>query len=73
MVSHNVWISEWPVLVTIVGWIVFIQGLVALFAPSTYAKITKDLMNNMGHTLISWIRLGIGIVLIWAGFSNTAL
>ena len=70
VLSHNVWISEWPVVVTIIGWIILLQGLMRQFFPETYVKMIKDLMAKTGYLLMTWIWLIVGIYLIWAGFNH---
>lgn len=70
VVSHNIWISEWPVLITIIGWIVLLQGLARIYFPEAFVKTMKDLMSKTGYTLWCWIWLLVGVYLIWAGFSQ---
>jgi uncharacterized protein YjeT (DUF2065 family) len=68
IVEHNVWISDWPVLITLIGWILILQGLMKLFVPDAFIKMAKDMQGKVAYTLGSWIRLLVGIYLIWAGF-----
>ncbi|MBU6446494.1 MAG: hypothetical protein KGQ49_03745, partial [Verrucomicrobia bacterium] len=42
--SHNIWVQSWPALITIVGWILIIQGIMRLFWPEAFAKTMRDLM-----------------------------
>ena len=70
VVSHNVWVGEWPVVITIVGWIALLQGLMRIFFPDTFVKMMKDMIAKTGYLLMSWIWLLVGIYLIWAGFSS---
>lgn len=70
VISHNIWISEWPVLITIIGWIVLLQGLMRIYFPDAFVKMVKDLMAKSGFTLWCWVWLLVGIYLIWAGFSQ---
>lgn len=63
---HNVWGSQWPVVVTIVGWILLLQGLMRLFLPGAFAKMIKDLTAKSGFLLMSWVWLLVGIYLLWA-------
>ena len=69
VISHNIWVSEWPVVITIVGWIVLLQGLMRIFFPEAFVKMMKDLTAKSGYTVWCWIWLLVGIYLIWAGFS----
>lgn len=70
VVEHNLWISEWPVLITLVGWVLVLKGLMKFFIPEIFVKLHKDLMGRGIHSLITWVRLAIGVILIWAGFSQ---
>ena len=70
VVDHNIWMSDWPVLITIIGWILLLQGLMRLFVPDAFIKMAKDMQGKVVYTLLCWIRLFIGIYLIWAGFSQ---
>jgi hypothetical protein len=70
VVDHNVWVPEWPVLITLIGWILVLQGLMRLFFPDAFVKMTKDLMGKVVYTLMCWIWLFVGVYLIWAGFSQ---
>ena len=69
VISHNMWISAWPVVITIVGWIILLQAVMRIFFPDVFIKIMKDLMAKSGYLLLSWIWVIVGIYLIWAGFS----
>ena len=33
ILGHNVWVSDWPVVITIFGWIVTIKSAIGLLAP----------------------------------------
>lgn len=68
VVSHNIWVSAWPVLVTLFGWILLFQGVMRIFWPESFAKMMKDLMAKSGYTVMSWVWLIVGLYLIWVGF-----
>src|SRR5580658_1135879 len=42
VISHNVWMTEWPVVVTVIGWIMLLQGLLRIFFPDSYAHLMRD-------------------------------
>jgi len=67
--SHNIWIAMWPVLITIIGWFLIIQGLMRVFFPERFSKVVKDMMAQNGYLVMCWVWLVIGLFLIWAGFS----
>ena len=70
VVDHNVWVPDWPVLITLIGWILLLQGLMKLFVPDAFIKMSKDMMGHVVYPLLCWIRLVAGVYLIWAGFSQ---
>jgi hypothetical protein len=70
VVDHNIWTPDWPVVVTIIGWILLLQGLMRLFVPDAFVRMSKDMQGKMVYTLGCWVRLFVGIYLIWAGFSQ---
>lgn len=70
VVSHNIWVSDWAVVVTLFGWVLLIQGVVRLFWPEVFSKMMKDMIAGSGYTILSWVWLIVGIYLIWAGFMS---
>jgi len=70
IVGHNVWAMEWPVLITIVGWVLLLQGIYRIFAPALFSKKMKELQARRGYDLMVWAWLIIGLYMIWVGVSN---
>ena len=68
--AHNVWVADWVLLITLIGWFTLLQGIVRMFFPSHFIKMAKELHTKVGYWLITWIWLLIGIYLIWAGFQS---
>ncbi len=67
---HNVWVSDWPLLVTLIGWIVLLLGVWRIFFPDSYSKTMRDMMTHTGYLIWSWVWLLIGLFLIWVGFTT---
>jgi len=70
VISHNIWVTEWPILITLVGWLLIFQGVMRIIFPDATAKIWKDMMVSSAYTLVSWVVLLVSIYLLWAGFAN---
>lgn len=68
VLSHNIWVPSWPVVVTLFGWVLIFQGVMRLFWPETFGKIMKDLLAGSGYTVMSWVWLLVGIYLLYFGF-----
>ena len=70
ILSHNIWSSDWRVLVTIFGWLAFLKGLTFLLHPEYSIKILKALkIQRQGGSIYVYlvIALIIGLYLINAG------
>jgi uncharacterized membrane protein HdeD (DUF308 family) len=70
VIEHNIWVSDWSVVVTMIGWVVLLQGIMRLFFPDTFVKTMKDLLGKTPYLVVSWLRIVVGLFLIWAGFSQ---
>ena len=42
VLSHNVWVADWPVIITLLGWIAVISGAVRIFAPDRATKSREE-------------------------------
>lgn len=40
--AHNLWVRDWPVLITLVGWFFLILGLFRMFAASQYQQASAN-------------------------------
>ena len=43
VITHNVWLASWPVLITLIGWLLLIRGTVRVLIPET---VTVYIANN---------------------------
>lgn len=70
VLSHNIWVTMWPVLITIIGWILIVQGVMRIFWPEKFATCMRDMMAKSGYLIMTWVWLIVGVYLIWAGFTE---
>ena len=68
VLTHNLWVADWPVLMTIVGWFLLIVGLLELFFPETILKGALRLFEGPTSYFAAAIWLIIGILLTLWGF-----
>ncbi len=65
---HGVWQWDWTLLITIVGWLVFLRGGFLLWFPGGIVALTKALHQRPWWPyLTSTILLAVGIVLTYYG------
>ena len=54
VMGHNLWVADWRVLVTIVGWAVLLESIALILAP----QILSIYANWSEKTMKTWLRLG---------------
>jgi hypothetical protein len=70
VIDHSVWVGQWPMLITLIGWIILLQGLMRIFFPDAFIKIMKDFLGRTPYLVMCWVRILVGLYLIWGGFSQ---
>lgn len=46
VISHNIWVMGWPIIITIIAWLTLIGGLLRLFFPDTVYKIWNKTIDK---------------------------
>ena len=64
--SHNVW-AGWPVLVTLLGWLAVIGGVLRILIPARLAALAPSLVQNGG------IVTGVSVLVLVLGIYLTAM
>ena len=71
VLTHNVWTADWRVLITIVGWLAIITGLIRMFVPErAAAKARVVIANPMLPKIGAAIWLVIGAALCFFGYRH---
>lgn len=66
VVSHNIWVMGWPVIITVFGWLVLIAGIIRLFFPDAAFKMKLAFINNpMKMNIAAVVFLFIGLYLLF--------
>lgn len=64
--SHNVWILGWPVVITLLSWLVLLSGLMRLFLPDQAISMGQSFVDNpMRMKVSAVIFLIIGLFLLY--------
>ncbi|WP_421765108.1 hypothetical protein [Ekhidna sp.] len=64
---HNLWVSDWRVIITIIGWIALIKGVILLLSPSYLQLFRPMLLVRNGKAMTIAILL-LGILFTYLGF-----
>jgi hypothetical protein len=69
VITHGVWAANWPVIITILGWLMTIGGAVRIICPQGTEKVGRAfLRHKMGPALAGAIWLALGAVLCFYGY-----
>jgi hypothetical protein len=68
ILSHNVWVMGWPVVITILSWLVFIQGIARLFFTHKLIPFIRFSNNRRFYLIVGIVTLLIGLFLLYHGF-----
>lgn len=68
ILSHPHWTMGWQVIITILGYLILIKGLLRLFAPKQNDELTRQLIQGQGVLITGIVTLVLGVILFWAGF-----
>jgi hypothetical protein len=69
VLHHNIWVADWRVLITILGWLAAIGGAVRILAPQRAAAVGRTIFANPAtiHTSTG-VYLVIGASLCFFGY-----
>ena len=66
---HNLWVLDWRIIITLLGWNMFIKGAWLIISPDTSAKMAASFAKNRKLVIILWvIMLAIGVFLTTKGY-----
>lgn len=63
---HNIWVKGWPVVITILGWVAVIEGVLFIAFPKPMLKAGKKISKN--EKVWSVFALAFGLLLGYFGF-----
>lgn len=68
---HNVWVADWRVLVTLLGWLSMLAGIIRILFPQEVTRMGTRLVNNpTAFTISGAVILVIGAILSFYGFAR---
>jgi len=69
VLTHNVWIASWRVLITILGWLLLIRGTVRILIPETIMSYAAKILRNKQFIPVAGVITGIlGLVFCYFGY-----
>mgnify|MGYP001399066792 FL=1 len=69
ILTHNVWRADWPVLITVLGWLAAIGGAFRIIAPQGTEKVGRAMLKHKhGITIAGVVWLAVGAILCFFGY-----
>ena len=66
--THNYWVNDWTVLVTIGGWLMFVGGVIRVLCHSFWIKTMRKNKDSGVLVIAPLVMSLLGIALIYFGF-----
>lgn len=63
---HNVWVWDWPVIATVIGWLALVKGALLLLVPGFVLGVAKSFLKPM--KFIGFVALVLGLLLGYVGW-----
>jgi hypothetical protein len=69
--AHNLWVSDWRVIITILGWLAIIRGVLSLLFPARMHAFGETITASTSGPIIgALIILVLGGILTWMGYRD---
>jgi hypothetical protein len=68
--THNYWVRDWTVLVTLSGWIFLLLGLVRMFAAGAYLQGASN-TSATTFMVLEIVLLIIGLIITFKSYSRS--
>jgi hypothetical protein len=70
VLTHNVWVAGWPVIITLFGWAALIKGIMFLVSPAMMREMGLTIYDSSGRTKVILLLVGLlGLYLTGVGFN----
>lgn len=65
---HNFWVSNWTVLITIIGWLGLIKGVLIIAFPKCVRRISESFLRGKGFKLFPYLAIFMGLLFGYFGY-----
>jgi hypothetical protein len=73
VIMHNVWVLHWPLIITVLGWLMVLSAIVRIVTPEyAMAKGRAMIARSNVMAIAAAVWLIIGVILTFFGYFQTA-
>ena len=71
VLTHNIWVWDWPVIITIVGWLMIVRGSLRIIIPQQVEDLARKMVTRWSNILLisGLLVITLGAFLCWKGFA----
>ena len=66
--THNVWVWNGSLIITVIGWLALVKGLALLVHPQTTLRFYKKILNKTFVDFAIWFIILLGVVSLYFGY-----
>jgi len=72
VLTHNVWVADWRVIITLLGWALLVRGAVRMLVPEQAKALGTKLLKNSTVICVGLgVTIALGVVLSWFGYARS--
>ena len=68
--NHNIWEANWTVIISIIGWIALLKGILLLAFPTKLDFLKSMFSNDLFLKLLTPLVLVFGLIFLYLGFMS---
>lgn len=68
---HNVWGKNWTVLITCLGWLALLKGILLIVCPQFVHSLSERMFTDWGLKIFPYAELGLGLLFAYFGFLSS--
>ena len=68
VLTHSVWVADWRLVVTLIGWLMLVVSLLQIFVPQSMVWPMRVLPNAKYRFVLDLAQLLVGLYLLYWGF-----
>ena len=65
---HNLWVKDWTVLITIMGWLALMKGVLIIVFPKFVQHVSKSFLTDRALQIYPYVTLMFGLLFGYFGF-----
>ena len=68
VISHNFWVFDWRIWITVLCWLTLVKGILLLFFPHFWFHWTRSLYKKINFRAAGVVYFLFGLFFCWKGF-----